>query len=788
MKTPTIKLVLILMLAAISFTTLNAQVDAPGQVWQWSVPVKGAINSQGQPRAYMWIPTSCTKVRAMMLAQNNMEEFSIVENQQLRDSLESVGMGAIWVSPTFMQIFNAMEGGRGIVLQMLADLAEESGYAELANVPLIPIGHSATANFPFAFSAAFPERTLCGVSVSGTFPYDYGNMFAPNTECGNTSDYIPHLTTMGEFEGAGDNSSSLNKVFNRRSAHPHTPMSMLPVAGEYHFATSQEKTNFIAYYIKKSAYYRLAQDATATTLATLTPIDPATSGWLVDRWRKNMLPRYPAAPAASYTGKKALIGSAGEENFWCFDEDMARRIETYQGKHFRKTPCLIAYNQSTTPRVVGAQVAQNNNHVQCRLAFIPLNDSLDFELSSSFLTTIPAVSGRCAGWMSTTDPTTGAVTNGVVGATIGYPADNSLSVIDRTIGPIAKLGKDPVTGITKFRMSLERGLGATATNYAQYFVFSVAHPGDAIYKSSVLQADMSVSVYNTTGLAQTITFPQIANVSTILNPITLNATSNLGMPVQYFVREGPAKIENGKVVFTTIPQGAKLPIKVTVVAWQWGRNADLAARMTAPGVPYPGQTIQTAPQIENTFYITGRLTPQVDLTLSATKVNLSVIRVSWSTATELNNKTFEVQRSSDNANWSVLGSVAATNSTLPYSQDDSNPSGGINYYRLKIISADGTYTYSTVVSASVGGTGFVLQGNSEITLKKIGDIIETTGFEVNTSISVSITDCYGRLMYKTNEVVPLTGTVVNKLPKLPIGVYMVNVKSDKENKTLKFVY
>jgi hypothetical protein len=789
MKTINIKLALILMLFGSSLAALHAQVNAPGQVWQWSVSVKGAINSQGQPRAYMWIPPSCSKVRGMVLAQNNMEEFSILENQQFRDSLESIGMGEIWVSPTFMAIFNVMEGGRGIVLQMMADLATESGYAELANVPLIPMGHSATAGFPFAFSTGMPERTLCGVSISAVFPYDYGNLFVPNTQCGSTSDYIPQLITQGEFEGAGDVSTSMTKVFNRRSAHPYTPMTHLPCAGEYHFATSQDKTNFIAYYIKKSAHYRLAQEATATTLATLTPINPTTSGWLVDRWRKNMLPRYPAAPVASYTGKMSLIGSAGEENFWCFDEDMARRIETYQGRHFRKTPCLIAYNQSTTQGVVGTQVAQTNNHVQCTLAFTPLNDSLDFELSSSFLTTIPAVSGRCSGWMSTTDPTTGVVTNGVVGATIGYPADNSLSVIDREIGPLTKLRKDASTGITTFRITLERGLGATATNYQQYCIFSVAHPGDATYKASVLQADMSIPVNNTSGLAQTISFPQISNVSNATATVTLNATSSLGMPVQYFVQEGPAKIVNNKIVFTTIPQGTKLPIKVTVVAWQWGRNASLAARMTASGVPYPGQTIQTAPQVANTFYITGRLTPQIDLTLAATKVNPALIRVNWSTNTEVNNKTYEVQRSADNTNWTALGSVSASGSSLPYYVDDSSPIAGTNYYRLKITSIDGTFVYSNVVSASGGTTlNQNINTSTEINLKKVGNVIETTGFVINSAVTISVFDGYGRMVYQSNEMVPQSGMVMTNLPKLISGMYLVCAKSDRDLKAMKFIY
>jgi len=784
-----LKRISVLAAALLFVITVFAQVDAPGQVWQWSVPVKGGMNGLGQPRAYMWIPEGCTKVRGMVIGQNNMEEFSILENQQFRDSLSSIGFGEIWVAPAFSPYFNVQEGAKDILVQMLQDLADGSGYPEVFYVPMVPIGHSAMANFPFAFMAACPERALCGVSLSAVFPYDYGNSYAANTQCGSTIDYMPYLVCQGEFEGAGDLGNSIfNKSFGKRAGHPFTPISHLPAAGEWHFATSQKKTNFIANYIKKAVHYRLAVDATSSAYATLAPIDPTTTGWLVDRWLKNMPPRYPAAPVATYTGKKALIGTAGEENFWCFDEDMARRIEVYENAHFRKTPCLIAYNQSTTPGVVGSQVPQTNNHVQCTLSFIPLNDSLDFELSSSFLNTIPAVSGRCANFMGTTNTSTGAWIMGTVGATITYPSDNSLSVIDREIGPLTKLRKDPVTGITTFRMTLERGLGNAMTNYQQYCIFSVAHPGDATYKSSILQADMSISVNNTSGLAQTITFSQIADVANAATTVTLNATSSLGMPVQYFVNEGPAKIVNNKIIFTQIPQGTKFPVKVSVVAWQWGRNASLAARVTSPS-PYPGQTIQTAKQIANTFYITGRLTPQVDLTLAATKVNPALIRVNWSTVTEVNNKTYEVQRSADNSIWSVLGTVPATNSSLPYSVDDINPISGINYYRLKIISVDGTFVYSNVVSA-YGGTSLnkQLNSNAYINLKKVGDVIEAIGFEVNTHVTVSIFDCYGRVIYSENDVVPQTGVVLTKLPKLVVGMYMVNAKSDKETKTMKFIY
>ncbi|WP_243348114.1 T9SS type A sorting domain-containing protein [Parabacteroides sp. FAFU027] len=758
-------------------TDTQAQVNAPGQVWQWAIDVQGAVNANGQPRAYMWIPPNCTKVKAMMLAQNNMEELSILENQQFRDSLASIDMGEIWISPNFDLNFNFQNGAGEIYLQMAKDLASVSGYSELINVPVVPIGHSASANFPFAFAAWSNERTLCTVSVSGMAPYDFTNQFGQNFWCGRRVDYIPHLTCMGEFEGAGDyNNSTWTKIYNRIDTNQYTPFCFLPISGEYHFATSQRKTNFIAYFIKKAMQYRMAEPATDSKLAVLNQINPMTTGWRVDRWQKDMLPRYAPAPVASYTGIR-------RESYWCFDQDMALRIEDFKSTYFRKTPCLIAYNQSTTPGVVGTKVPQTNNHVQCTLSFIPLNDSLDFELSSSFLDSIPAVSGRCAGWMSTTNPSTGVVTNGTVGARIGHPADNSLSVIDRELGPIAKLGVDPATGITKFRMSMERGLGTGLTNYQQYWIFSVAHPGDATYKASVLQADMSVNVYNTSGLAQTITFPQIANVANVsAGPVTLNATSSMGMPVQYFIEEGPAQLQGNKVVFTKIPKSAKYPVKVTVTAWQWGRNAALATRLGA-------SQVQTAPQVKNTFYILSNVQPVIDLNkIEATLVNSSLVNVSWKTNTEVNTSSFVVEKSPDNTTWVTLGTVTSAGAGSSYLYSDTNPVDGINYYRLKVISSDESYVYSEVVSVSKGiATSIKKPATEVLSLVKVGNVIEVTGAKPNAEMTLSLTDASGKVLFIKQEVASSLGTAQVKLPILATGVYMVNVNSDKKAKTLKIV-
>ncbi|UII22739.1 T9SS type A sorting domain-containing protein [Fulvivirga ligni] len=71
----------------------------------------------------------------------------------------------------------------------------------------------------------------------------------------------------------------------------------------------------------------------------------------------------------------------------------------------------------------------------------------------------------------------------------------------------------------------------------------------------------------------------------------------------------------------------------------------------------------------------------------------------WSTASELNNDGFEVQRSKDGKSFETIAWVAGhgtTNDEKLYSFVDYEPLKGNNYYRLKQIDFDGQYEYSPV--------------------------------------------------------------------------------------------
>jgi hypothetical protein len=81
------------------------------------------------------------------------------------------------------------------------------------------------------------------------------------------------------------------------------------------------------------------------------------------------------------------------------------------------------------------------------------------------------------------------------------------------------------------------------------------------------------------------------------------------------------------------------------------------------------------------------------------------VTIDWSTSQELNNKYFQVERSSDGStNWTVISTViGAGNSQVAnnYNSYDASPLSGVNYYRLKQVDDDGKFSYSNTVAVKM---------------------------------------------------------------------------------------
>ncbi len=91
------------------------------------------------------------------------------------------------------------------------------------------------------------------------------------------------------------------------------------------------------------------------------------------------------------------------------------------------------------------------------------------------------------------------------------------------------------------------------------------------------------------------------------------------------------------------------------------------------------------------------------------------VRLNWSTATETNNKEFQVERKDNfTGKWNQFGVMKGSGTSTErsdYAFTDQNPSSGMNYYRLKQIDLNGSFSYSDILEVSVTPMNFVLKQN-----------------------------------------------------------------------------
>ena len=126
---------------------------------------------------------------------------------------------------------------------------------------------------------------------------------------------------------------------------------------------------------------------------------------------------------------------------------------------------------------------------------------------------------------------------------------------------------------------------------------AATHPGDDQYRRAVQQAVMNIPLENREGPPQTITFPEIPDQPLGVKSVKLQATADSGAKVRYYVLAGPAELDGDELKIEAIPPRSRLPMKITVVAWQWGT------------VDPP--KLQTAKPVERSFVISGFVHPGI---------------------------------------------------------------------------------------------------------------------------------------------------------------------------------
>ncbi|WP_158281523.1 lectin-like domain-containing protein [Sediminitomix flava] len=162
------------------------------------------------------------------------------------------------------------------------------------------------------------------------------------------------------------------------------------------------------------------------------------------------------------------------------------------------------------------------------------------------------------------------------------------------------------------------------------------------------------------------------------------------------------------------------------------------------------------------------------------------VEVSWTTFSEFNNDYFELQRSIDGVNYSMLNKQDGqieSNVILEYHYDDIKPPRSTIYYRLKQVDMSKDYKYYyTSVGASFD-TSFEVELLSENPVRN-NQVILGIHSSVPQESSISIYDMNGKLVF-LRDVFLEKGTNQEKID-LNIGssgLYILNVQTQNGNKS-----
>jgi hypothetical protein len=130
-------------------------------------------------------------------------------------------------------------------------------------------------------------------------------------------------------------------------------------------------------------------------------------------------------------------------------------------------------------------------------------------------------------------------------------------------------------------------------------------------------------------------------------------------------------------------------------SFEWTNGPDITGAAFPSG--YAGQTVGLG-----AINITRAACPMpVTLVSFVAKKEDSSIALNWETSSETNSDYFDVQKSTDAKSFETIGrkqTVSESSSLVGYAFKDEQPLEGLNYYRLKMVDKDATYSYSRTLA------------------------------------------------------------------------------------------
>lgn len=161
----------------------------------------------------------------------------------------------------------------------------------------------------------------------------------------------------------------------------------------------------------------------------------------------------------------------------------------------------------------------------------------------------------------------------------------------------------------------------------------------------------------------------------------------------------------------------------------------------------------------------------------------------WSTISEHANGVFSIERARDGTDFASIGTLPASGNPNgnTYTFTDNEPFPGVNYYRLKLTEADGTFDYSYIIAIEPGNAGpnsiSINNGNP------VSDLLDISLHSTQDGAGIlRIVDMLGNEVLRRNiQTGSGTTPVILNVGMLPQGTYLLCFTKDAETGTVKFI-
>ena len=346
-------------------------------------------------------------------------------------------------------------------------------------------------------------------------------------------------------------------------------------------------------------------------------------------------------------------------------------------------------------------------------------------------------------------------------ANLIFMNDNSIvsSVSDDAYvsGPIEKIGNDA------FTFPVGKG------GLYRYCAITAPTSGSARFRAEYFPTDPGVS-YDPTSLDPTIVQISTCEYWTIDR---ISSSNNVSVTLSF---EGGSPGCSG-----VDPAG--LP-SLIVARWDGAVWRDHGNGGTT-GTSIDGDVISSAAVTSFSPFTLGTTTSinplPVELVEFEVEKNDDKTLIQWTTKSEVDNKGFEVQHSTDGVNFETIDFVeGAGNSSveIDYRSMDYDPYQGVNYYRLKQIDFNGDYEYSPIRSVEFDfGDDFVIYPNPINT----GSLLSIQAPANDQVDKIVIRDASGRIIYKQDSFLASSRVEIETID-LSSGIYIIEIQAG--NKTI----